>query len=284
MIAPMAATPAPRMASEEIDPFSRLCLLLRLIDEAHAGQSGRLTFGNEQEGVILMQEGRVCWAAWPAMTSRLIHRLTTAGEYNERELRLLFHECRQSGRPFGQTLVERGIVTFPVLRGALLKHTAEALAGLALGHTLPQWVPARIDGYDATLTFTTAELLVQASDVWWGPLAVAAKAELELALSGRNVVGLAFLPIPAVTEAIIPVGVRGADTMRVREILAIGQWASGLLRSCDRIAGRLIGATRKDGRTSLVWSSHGACYVTFGSDAAEMAFIVAHLSRRPTGD
>jgi hypothetical protein len=278
------ATYAARMAGEEIDPFSRLCQLLRSIDEVHAGQSGRFSFGNDQEGVILMQEGRVCWAASPAMTSRLIHRLTSAGEYNERELRLLFHECRQSGKPFGQTLVERGIVTLPVLRGALLKHTAEAMAGLARCPASPRWIPASIDGYDVTLTFTTAELLTQAADVWWGPLAVAARAELELALSGRNVVGLAFLPIAAAAEAIIPVGVRGADTMRVREILAIGNWARGLLRSCDPIAGRLIGATRKDGRTSLVWSSQGACYVTFGSDAAEMAFVVAHLSRRPAGD
>jgi len=83
--------------------------------------------------------------------------------------------------------------------------------------------------------------------------------------------------IPASAEAIIPVGVHCADAMRVREILAIGNWARGLLRSCDRIGGRLIAATRKADRTSLVWTSQCVCYVTSSSEAAEMADIVAPL-------
>ena len=65
-------------------------------------------------------------------------------------MRLVFHECRKSGRPFGQTLVERGLVTFPVLRTALRQQTAEALAGLTLLEKEPHWVPSPVTGYSAS--------------------------------------------------------------------------------------------------------------------------------------
>lgn len=271
-------------SSQEPDPFQRLCQLLRLVDEEHPGESGIVSFGDGRDDVIHVQGGRVCWAVSSSMTTRLIHRLAVSDETSERELRLLFHECRQSGKPFGQTLLERGMVTFDVLRGALRQHTAEALAGLALRPSAPRWTPSRVDGYDATLTFSTAELLAHAGDEWWGPLAVAVRAELDDALRGRSVIGLAFLPLPEVADAVIPVGNHGADAMRVHEILDIGAWAAALLRASGRIAGRLISVTRDDGRTSLVWTSQGARYVTIAREPAEMAFVIAHLSRRAPAD
>ena len=64
--------------SETVDPFHRLCLLLQQIDEVHQGQSGKLVFGDDSQGVILVQAGRVCWAASQAMPTRLIHRLSSS--------------------------------------------------------------------------------------------------------------------------------------------------------------------------------------------------------------
>ena len=266
-------------ALKETGRFERLCALLEIADET-PGQSGRIVFGGASQGIILVQSGRVCWAASPAMGTRLSHRLWQNASVDDGRLAEVFRECRESGKPFGQTLVARGIVTFDALRTALLQHTAEALIHLAGGRS-PRWVPGHVDRYDRELTFPSVELLAHAADGWWGPLASEARSELAEALGERGATGLAFLRDAEMDDAIVPVGIVGAGELSAREVLAAGRAAAALMRSGDPIGGRLITATAAGGRTAVVWLNRGTYYVAIAAERSEIAFIVAHVSRRP---
>lgn len=260
--------------------FDRLCALLEMIDDVHAGESGSIVFGGSSRGIVLVQSGRVCWASSPSVATRLSHRLRSDSAAGDRKLAAIFSECRDSGKPFGQTLVARGLVTFEALRAALLQHTAETLLQLA-SDPAPRWVPARIDRYDRSFTFTSAELLTHSADSWWGPLSAEARKELAAALGDRGAVGLAFLHAAGATDTIIPVGIAGAPDLNAKELLSAGRAAVSLMRSANPIGGRLVAGACADGRTFIAWLDRGVYYVVVAPLRSELAFIVAHVSRRP---
>ncbi len=279
-------------AVEESGPFERLCALLELIDEVHAGESGSIVFGGGSKGIVLVQSGRVCWAAAPALAARLSHRLRRDASIDDGQLAAIFRECRESGTPFGETLVARGVVTFEALRTALLQHTAEALLHLA-EEPSPLWVPSSLlpsslslplsmDRYDRSLTFPSAELLTHSADGWWGPLAAEARNELAAAI-GDRAVGLAFLRDTGTRGAIVPVGIVGAAELSAKEVLAAGRAAAVLMHAGDPLGARLIASTCAGGRTTVVWLDQGTYYVAIAAERSEIAFIVGHLSRRPAG-
>jgi len=262
----------------EKGPFERLCALLEMVDEAHAGESGSIVFGGGSKGIILVQSGRICWAASPAIATKLSHRLRNVAS-DDRQLATVFHECRERGTPFGQALVARGVVTFDALRNALLQHTAETLIHLA-DEPSPRWMAAPVDQYDRDLTFPSVELLTHAADGWWGPLASEARQQLGEALGDRGAVGLAFLRDAATNDAIVPVGVVGAADLTAKDVLATGRAAAALMSDAEIVGGRLITTVCSDGRTSIVWVDRGTYYVAIAAERSEMAFIVAHVTRR----
>jgi hypothetical protein len=264
---------------EAAGPFERLCALLEMVDDAHAGESGSIVFAGGSQGIILVQSGRICWAASPAIAARLSHRLRRNTPVDESQLAAAFRECRESGQPFGQTLVARGIVTFDALRTALLQHIAETLIHFA-DQPSPRWMPGHVDHYDSDLTFRSIELLTHAADIRWGPLAAEARSELAAALGNRGAIGLAFLRDAAAPDVLVPVGVVGAGELSAREVLAAGRAAAARIRYGDPLGAHLITGTSPDGRTSVVWLDRGACYVAISAERSEIAFIVAHLSRR----
>lgn len=261
------------------DRFLSLCMLLEAIDESYAGQSGSITFGKGTNGVVLVQSGRICWAESQMSSFRLTDRLRHMSAAADRDLSRTFHECRSSGRPFGQTLVERGIVTAEVLREALLQHNAEALLALA-DHSVTRWQPASVDHYDLNFTFSTSELLAHSADGWWGPLAAKARENLNAAIRGSAARGLAFLCTPGTHDSIVPVGMVGTEHLTAREALAAGHAAVGTMKSCEALAGHLVATTLTDGCTAVVWVDDGAYYLVMGNERSEMAFVLAHLSRR----
>lgn len=275
-------TALPVRAVEEAGPFERLCALLEMIDEAHAGESGSIVFGGGSKGVILVQSGRVCWAASPAFPAGLSHRLRRDAAIDDGQFAAIFRECRESGKPFGETLVAHGVVTFEALRTALLQHIAETLLHLA-GEPSPRWVPSPVDRYERSLTFPSGELLAHSADGWWGPLAAEGRQELAAAIGNRETVGLAFLRDASTPEAIVPVGIVGAGELSAKEVLAAGRAAAALMHSGDPLGARLIAGTCGDGRTFVVWLDRGTYYVAIAAGHSEIAFIIAHLSRRSAG-
>jgi hypothetical protein len=267
-------------AVDDAGPFERLCALLAMIDDVHAGESGSIVFGGGSKGIILVQSGRVCWAASPARAARLSHRLRRDASIDDRQLAAIFRECGASGKPFGETLIARGVVTYATLRAALLAHTAEALLHLA-EEPSPLWVPSAVDRYDRSLTFPSAELLAQSADRWWGPLAAEARNELAAAIGDRDTTGLAFVRDAGMHDAIVPVGLIGGTELRAREVLDAGRAAVAQMDAAAALGTRLIATTCADGRTRVVWLDRGTYYVAIAAERTEIAFIVAHRSRLP---
>src|SRR5262249_5872261 len=105
--------------------------LLHVFERVPSDASGALV--REQSdgtmaGALLVEHGRVCWA----MRRRYPRRLTDilADEQNTlspAQLDEVFAMCRRERRPLGETLIERGMVSLPILHRALLRHTCEAL-------------------------------------------------------------------------------------------------------------------------------------------------------------
>lgn len=269
-------------AVEEAGPFERLCALLEMIDEAHAGESGSIVFGGGSKGVILVQSGRVCWAASPAFPAGLSHRLRRDAAIDDGQFAAIFRECRESGKPFGETLVALGAVTFEALRTALLQHIAETLLHLA-EEPSPRWVPSPVDRYEHSLTFPSGELLAHSADGWWGPLAAEGRQELAEAIGNRETVGLAFLRDASTPDAIVPVGIVGTGELSAKEVLAAGRAAAALMHSGDPLGAHLIASASGDGRTFVAWLDRGTYYVAIAAERSEIAFIIAHLSRRSGG-
>ncbi len=146
--------------------------VLRVLSELEGlpdDATGALAFGPETKvsGVVLVERGRVCWAAAAGLQRRLtgLLRECCTPHLGEEEAEQLFVECRQSGRPMGEVLVERGRVSPEALRAALLHHTAESLSTGASWTSSPRWVPHRARGYQSTFTFLPVELLTYASNV-----------------------------------------------------------------------------------------------------------------------
>lgn len=131
--------------------------------------TGALAFGPETKlsGVVLVERGRVCWAAAAGLQRRLtsLLRASCTPPLDEPDAERLFIECRQQNRPMGEVLVERGRVSPEALRAALLHHTAESLATGSSWTAAPRWVPHRARGYQSSFTFLPVELLSYASTV-----------------------------------------------------------------------------------------------------------------------
>jgi hypothetical protein len=167
--------------------------VLRVLSELEtlpAEANGALAFGDGTcvSGVVLLEQGRVCWAAAHGLRRRLTDHLRDACDppLDTEEVEQLVHACRSGGKPVGEALVAMGRLTPEGLRAALLHHTAECLAAGEHWTAPARWVPHRARGYQSAYTFRPLELLTYASAVQQGPQrATWAEAQLRGIAGGR---------------------------------------------------------------------------------------------------
>lgn len=137
--------------------------VLRVLERMPAHASGALVrerADGTMAGALLIERGRVCWA----MSERYRLRLTDilAAEQDTLsidKLNEVFAMCHRDHMPLGETLVERGLVSLPVLHRALLRHICEALDCLVREDTPWSWIEHSGYGYHPMLTFSPAEVL-----------------------------------------------------------------------------------------------------------------------------
>ena len=101
--------------------------LLEHVEGLPPGSTGILGF---DDGVILVDGGRICWARAPDMREHLpdlpcelTHPPLSRGLVED-----TFRRCKEEGTPLGETLVKSGLVSESGLRTALSRHNAEAIA------------------------------------------------------------------------------------------------------------------------------------------------------------
>ncbi|MCA9664768.1 MAG: hypothetical protein KC503_04240 [Myxococcales bacterium] len=109
---------------------------------------------------VYMQSGRIAWATDSTHSLAFVKHLKCTTRLDDATLRDVFRDCRRERLPLGETLVNRGVVSWDDVRTALWHQIAGALSVLS---TLEDGETAFIDRtynvYDQRLTFSVHELL-----------------------------------------------------------------------------------------------------------------------------
>lgn len=185
----------------------------------------------EARGVVLVESGRICWAAARGLARRLTALLVARSPgMDEGRMESLFRQCRSENVPLGEFLVARGIVAPGDLRTALLQHTMESLDALCATGAQAEWCLRRGAGYNPRFTFSTSELLVGASTDQMSLEEQAIRAVAEATLSTRFATGewgAAFVRGNSAVPK--PVAVHGELPETTTIFLRVGQWAASAL-------------------------------------------------------
>lgn len=262
---------------------SSLVALLELVEEMPAGATGALVVGprSRPHGAVLLEGGRICWAAARSMRTRLTDLLLAEGADVDRQgIEQLYRRCREEGRPLGETLVDAGVVSKEGLRRCLEKHTAEALT--ALGTT---GVEARSfhehsrRKYDAAFTFTPTDVLRGLAPLRWRPEQVDRASALLSELVGPDGSAAAFSLDP---RDELPASTLRGDHMGLRGLLRLGRWARSALLAGGALgadARMIVGRSRTDGGL-IAWRREDFVIAVACPDHSAVSWIVARQGRR----
>lgn len=269
-------------------PPAAVVPLFERVEDLPAGATGALLFGAERApaGAILVEAGRICWAAVDSMRRRLtdLLRQNTEPPIRAEVLQAAFRKCRESGRPFGETLVAEGIVSEDGLRRTLRQHSAESIAVLTLLGNLPvRFKESKERRYDARFTFSPAELLCTIGALREPTHAAHARMRLRELLA-QGGLGVAFHRSHA-TALPVPIGVVGADLVSVSEIVEAGQWSVGAQDVSAAMGARaeVYAAGSSSGRFATTWLEGDVVYTIFCESTAVLARVLAkRASLTPT--
>lgn len=231
--------------------------LLEEVEGLPADASGALLFGTEDRpsGTVLVEDGAICWAMASGMSRRLTDLLREQSDLalSEQALERVYRSCSLRGRPLGEALVERRIVTPEGLRTALRRHTAESVAAIAaFSGERPRWVAHRNRKYDAQFTFAVAEVAL-AIGAAGSHLVVEAQAVLERFEGDPNVVVVFDRELCAGTP--YPVAGRNVAGMASAGLVALGRWAREIVDLSRAASGgcTLAAGFIEDGRAAVAW-------------------------------
>lgn len=260
--------------------------LLHHVETLPSGSTGALAFG--EDGVILVEKKRVCWAIATDMRQRLTDILCEQHEPPlERDVvEQVFRRCKREGTPMGEALVAGGLVSEADLRAALLRHTCEAIVRLAQGRALTpsHFAQHEKGGYDPRFVFTTAELLASLSGRRRRVLADAARRQLASVVV-PDVMGFAFLCEPPSRQAVIIAVARGCE-LAVGATLELARWSMGSFDVACQVDSdtRVVAATWSDRLSLVSWRESEIGYVAVCTTRAASALLLSQLARGITSD
>lgn len=265
------------------DPMTSIPLIERITALSRSA-TGALLFGpkSNPDGAILVEKGRVCWAASKAMGRRLtdLLRAHIDPELGPDALEEIVHRCRSENKPLGESLLEKGHISSDALRGALRQQTSEAILFLSQSSgEPPQWVSHRQQRYDARFTFSPVEILASIGGACMPALGARAKGEIDdvLRLGGS---ALAYTWVGA-SAALFPlVEVQGAG-LAVREMFELAAWATGALsvQLGARAPVGLVAALGASGDAVVTWLSDGVIYVVICQNPASLAHVLGKRAK-----
>lgn len=142
-------------------PLDRSPTVASALAEAIAREGGGevVVRCGDDVGRVYVWRGRIAWAYLTGDRRVLTQSLIEDHGLSAQELREVLEDCKRSGRNFGETLVEWGLMSRENFQEALRRHVADRLrAVLALPDPLAMFVP-QARAYDGSFTFTLDELL-----------------------------------------------------------------------------------------------------------------------------
>lgn len=255
--------------------WGRLIDALVRVEDIAPSDSGLLSFAVDPgHGGILVERGRICWAAAPGMQQRLRDLLQAFAEDRGVDLDRIYERCRAEGRLLGQTLVEEGWITPGELESALRRHSAESLIALCSDdEELTSWISRGGNGYSPRFTFRPVDVLLDVVALYVPDLQDVARLELAR-FDAPDRRGGAFCVQPH--PDVVPVAAFGEVT--VQELWALGRWALSL-----PLATRELGATPSftlastaAGDTVAVWWRGALLYAVACGDRRGVAAVIAN--------
>ena len=240
-----------------------------LVDELGPSAIGEIVvWGDRPEprGAILVEGGRVCWAAARGLARRLTELLVDRAAVPRPAMESLFVACRSQHIPLGEHLVDRGILKARDLREALLQHTVESLRFLCHAGARGAWTPRSGPSYRPYFTFPTALLLAEVGASSHDAIVQSMRPALASTFGGggEGVWGAAFLRSASCAGPEL-VAVEGAVPHTATALLRLGRWAASSLDVSGAFTdeGALVAVTRKRAsRTStLVAFRHGDGFI-----------------------
>ncbi|MCK6586281.1 MAG: hypothetical protein HUU21_39365 [Polyangiaceae bacterium] len=263
--------------------------LINTIELLPDSATGALIFGplDNPIGLILIENGRVCWARADVMIGRLgeLLRARLDPGANSNELASLVQRCRAEGRSIGDALVSGGLVSSDGFRDALLQHTAEAVLALAGREgEPPAWV-ARAKPFGARFSFSSVELLVSAGAAWAPGQADEARSEMErmLRLGGF---GVAFAQVSG-SSGLVPIGEAQGSKLTLSEAIELGAWGARAVRQDRVVRGgvpRLVAAMGPNGDALVAWLTGAVIYVVICPSPSSLAHVLGKRARAPSDD
>jgi hypothetical protein len=255
--------------------------LLARLDDLPWGATGALHFGDQ--GLILLQGRKICWAVARSMRLRLtdILRSQSTPPLPREAVEALYRSCRQSGKPIGEALVASGLVSEQGLRAALFKHNGEAIVALANSGALPDsFVVHSKTGYDPKFAFSSCEVLAMLGFAEDPARAAAAQLELGSVLV-EDSAGAAFARSSAVAGALLIAVDRGCE-VAAADLVELCNWVAGMF-DVARIADPQIFAARVAwGRSAAVvtWRAKDVGFVGLCRSRPAAARLLAKLAER----
>jgi hypothetical protein len=261
--------------------------LLEKVEALPTNSTGALVVGDEADprGVILVEHGRICWAAPTRMGRRLteILRHQVSPPLEPELLHRVYARCREKMLPLGETLVEEGIISADELRRALRQHAAEALAVLSQGAAAEvRFVAHSRRKYDARFSFGPAELLVGVGALRDPVVTVQARSVLRRTLASGGS-GVAYLGDPR--DMLWPIGEVDADRLGVSGVVELAEWASqafDVVRAVRGNPGFVSFRTRSD-MAALVWAEGDVTYAAVLGDPSALACALVDRMRSRRG-
>lgn len=276
-------TDAPISVLRGVDPMTTLPLIERIMSLSRSA-TGALLFGSKShpDGAILVEGGRVCWAAAPKMRRRLTDLLKAHIDpaLGPDALEELVHRCRADNTPLGETLVGQGYISSDDLRRTLRQQTSEAILFLSQSELdPPAWVSHRQQRYDARFTFSAVEILASVGAACLPALAEKVRPEIELVLRlGGSAVAFTWVGVSA---ELFPIGEERGAGLTIRETFELGKWAISMLsvQPTPRESPRLVAALGAQGDAVVAWISEGIIYVVICPNPASLAHVLGMRAR-----
>lgn len=263
------------------DVASGLRWIFTRLAESDAEATGAWSFGHDggARSVVLLERGRVCWAAAPRRRHRLTDLVAARVGCARERIDAIVQSCRREGEPIGEALVRHGLLTAERFLDVLLRDTCESLAHMAADVSRAPPVFTRHKGgtYQAQLTVSLAEAITHTSRLLTGQEGVAAQAELALLTSG----GGRAAAFARHGSALLPVAIAGDEDLPLTELLSVGAWSEGALDAVHRFepARRVVSSTSAAGAVAAFELDGLSCGAVFARDV-ELSRFLSFLNRK----
>jgi hypothetical protein len=256
--------------------WSRLIDALVRVEDVAPSDCGLLSFGiDPSHGGILVEKGRICWAAAPGMQQRLRDLLQAFTVDRSVDLEQIYQRCRSEGSLLGQTLVDEGWITPRELEIALRRHSAESLIALCNDDDeLTTWISRGENGYSPRFTFRPLDVLLDVASLYEPDLQDTAQIELaRFDAPGRY--GGAFR-VESRHDVAVPISAFGE--LSVHELWTLGRWAQTLPLATREFgaAASFTLASTADGDTVAVWWRGSLLYAIACEDRSGVAALLGH--------